>query len=121
MKKIKEFWKEYGDITKVIAFLAMSIGLGMLATWIVSQFTNNWRFQAVAFHLTGMIMIFFVGGSIMLREIEKEEGFNSLKHEAAKMSITVVEYVTRQLNTIGINNCEYIVFQCQFQGGTVIK
>lgn len=73
MKKIKEFWKEYGDITKVIAFLAMSIGLGMLATWIVSMFTNNWRLQAVAFHLTSMIMIFFVGGFIILREFEKED------------------------------------------------
>lgn len=73
MKKIKEFWNEYGDITKVIAFLAMSIGLGMLATWIVSKFTNDWRAQAAAFHLTGIIMIFFVGGSIMLREIEKED------------------------------------------------
>lgn len=73
MKKIKAFWEEYGDITKVIAFLALSIGLGMLATWIVSKFTSNWRSQAVAFHLTCMIMFFFVGGSIMLREIEKED------------------------------------------------
>ena len=50
-----------------------------------------------------------------------EEEFATLKREASKMNLTVVEYVTRQLNTIGIRDCEYIVFQCQFQGGIVRK
>lgn len=62
---------------------------------------------------------FCTGTEYILRRNEEE--FNSLKHEAAKMNLTVVEYVTRQFNTLGARDCEYIVFQCQFQGGVIRK